>query len=60
MGLLHTGRHETDHGYIKLTYRFGETDFSSDYHRTKEHCEDEVARDFFREFEEMMDRHRNS
>ena len=60
MGLYLTGSHETDHGYIKQTYLFGECEFQSDYHRTEEDCEDEVAREFFREIEEMMHRHMTS
>lgn len=61
MGLQLTDSHETDdRGYIKQTYSFGLNDFYSDYHRTEEHCEDEVAREFFSELEEMMFRHRTS
>ena len=60
MGLMLTFSNETDHGYIKQIYSFGGVEFVSDFHRTEEECQDEVARDFFRELEDMMYKHRNS
>lgn len=57
MGLILTNRDETDRGYIQQTYRFGECEFRSSFYKTEEECEDEVARDFFKELSEMMQRH---